>query len=163
MSSISGLTVTSASGIMYSTSKFAVEAISEGLALQLAPFNVRVLIIEPGLFRTNWLDGSYVTPAAELTQDYEDGPVGQMLEKYPTMHGLQEGDPQKAAKRILEVVTRTGMAAGEDIGTCLRIPLGNDAMDKARDKVSTLARNLDAVENLARSTTHDDSLKNRER
>jgi NAD(P)-dependent dehydrogenase (short-subunit alcohol dehydrogenase family) len=158
MSSISGLTVTSASGIMYSTSKFALEAISEGLALQLASFNVRILIIEPGLFRTNWLDGSYVTPAAGLTKDYEIGPVGQMLKNYPTLHGLQDGDPQKAAKRVLEVLTRTGMGAAEAVGKCLRLPLGNDAMDKAREKVSSLVHNLDAVENIARSTTHDDGL-----
>jgi NAD(P)-dependent dehydrogenase (short-subunit alcohol dehydrogenase family) len=150
MSSISGLTVTSASGIMYSTSKFALEAITEGLALQLAPFSVRVLIVEPGLFRTNWLEGSYATPAAGLTKDYEDGPVGDTLRRYPTLHGAQEGDPQKAAKRILEVVTRTGMGADE---------VGNDAMDKAREKVSTLVHNLDAVDIIARSTTHDDALK----
>lgn len=159
MSSISGLTVTSASGIMYSTSKFALEAISEGLTLQLSPFGVKVLIIEPGLFRTNWLEGSYVTPVARLTKDYEDGPVGEMLRKYPTLHGAQEGDPQKAAKRILQVITREGMGADEAIGTCLRIPLGNDAMEKARDKVSTLTKNLDAVEDLARSTTHDYAFK----
>jgi NAD(P)-dependent dehydrogenase (short-subunit alcohol dehydrogenase family) len=163
MSSISGLTVTSASGIMYSASKFALEAISEGLVLQLASFNVRVLIVEPGLFRTNWLDGSYVTPAAGLTKDYENGPVDQVLKKYPTMHGSQEGDPQKAAKRILEVITGTGTetGAGETIDACLRLPLGNDAMDKAREKVSTLVQNLDAVEHMARSTTHDDRLENK--
>jgi len=159
ISSISGLTVTSASGIMYSTSKFALEAISEGLALQLAPFGVRVLIVEPGLFRTNWLEGSYVTPAAGLSEEYEDGPVGGMLKKYPTLHGTQEGDPQKAAKRILEVVLRQGMGAYAAVGACLRLPLGNDAMDKAREKVSTLTENLDAVESIARSTTHDDSVK----
>lgn len=62
MSSISGLTVTSPSGLMYSASKAALEAVCEGLAMQLAPFGVKMLIVEPGLFRTNWLQGSYTTP-----------------------------------------------------------------------------------------------------
>lgn len=152
MSSVSGMTVSSASGIMYSTSKFAMEAISEGLALQLQPFGVRVIIIEPGLFRTNWLAGSYVTPAAGLTPDYEGGPVDQMLKKYPSIHGSQEGDPQAAGLRIVEVVTQTGICAGEEIGSCLRFLLGADALEKARDKLASLHKDLIATERIARST-----------
>lgn len=120
------------------------------------PIHYKNLITETGSFRTNWLDASYVTPAVGLTEDYKNGPVGQMLLKCPTMYGLQEGDPHKAAKGIIEVVTGTAMRANETIGSCLRLPLGNDAMDKARDKVSTPTHNLDAVEQIARSTTYND-------
>jgi NAD(P)-dependent dehydrogenase (short-subunit alcohol dehydrogenase family) len=157
MSSVSGMTVSSASGIMYSTSKFALEAISEGLAAQLKDFGIRVLIVEPGLFRTNWLAGSYVTPAAGLTSDYDGGPVDDMLKKYPTLHGAQEGDPQKAGLRIVEVVTGTGMGSGDDIAGCLRLPLGADAVEKARDKVASLTRDIDLTENIAKSTAFENS------
>jgi NAD(P)-dependent dehydrogenase (short-subunit alcohol dehydrogenase family) len=132
MSSISGLTLSMASGIMYSASKFALEAVAEGLALQLKPFGVRSLIIEPGLFRTNWLAGSYATPTKGLGADYVDGPVDDALTKYPTVHGTQDGDPDKAANAIIEVVTATGSGADEDIQSCLRLPLGGDAIDRAR-------------------------------
>jgi NAD(P)-dependent dehydrogenase (short-subunit alcohol dehydrogenase family) len=155
MSSVSGMTVTSASGIMYSASKFAMEAVSEGLALQLAPFGIRVLIVEPGLFRTDWLTHSYVTPAAGLTLDYEGGPVDNMLKKYPTIHGAQEGDPKKAAQMIVDVITGTGVGTDVEVGQCLRLPLGVDALEKAREKVSSLNKNLDVIENIARSTGHD--------
>lgn len=156
MSSISGFTVTSASGLMYAASKFALEGAAEGLALQVAPFGVRVVIVEPGLFRTNWLKGSYVTPAAGLGRDYVGGPVDEALNVYPTMHEAQEGDPGKAGERVVDVVCGTGMAEGEEVGGCLRVWLGVDALEKARRKVEVLTRELDVMERIARSTTHDD-------
>ena len=152
MSSISGLTPTMASGIMYSASKFALEAIGEGLALQLKPFGIRTLIVEPGLFRTDWLTNSYVTPASGLGEDYVGGPVDDALTKYPTVHGTQEGDPEKAAKVIVEVVTGTGCGADEKVKNCLRFPLGADAMNRARLYLDTLTKELDAVQDIARST-----------
>lgn len=158
MSSISGFTVTSASGIMYAATKFAIEAVSEGLVLQLSPFNIRVLLVEPGLFRTNWLAGSYVTPAAGLSEDYVGGPVDDALTLYPTLHNAQQGDPEKAAARIIEAVCNTGMSEGKAVGQFLRLPLGIDALEKARDKVENVTKNLDAFEEITRSTTCDDML-----
>lgn len=155
MSSISGLTVTSASGTMYAASKFALEAVSEGLHAQLKHFGVRVIIIEPGLFRTNWLAGSYVTPAKGLEKDYIGTPVSDALTQYPTIHGMQEGDPSKAAKAIVEMATGTGIGARDGMKASLRLPLGGDAMDKARDYVKKLSAELDAVEGVARDMSVD--------
>lgn len=154
MSSISGMTVTSASSVMYSASKFAIEGLCEGLAQQLSPFGVRVLIIEPGLFRTNWLAGSYVTPAAGLTEDYKGGPIDNILQKYPLTHGKQDGDPEKAGQRIVEVITGIGMGAGDDVGKCLRVPLGRDSIEKARAHVTALSKNLVVMEEIASSTAY---------
>jgi hypothetical protein len=153
MSSISGLTVTSASGILYSASKFAMEAISEGLTLQLKPFGVRTIIVEPGLFRTNWLSGSYVTPSTGLGEGYRGSEVEKMLEAYPKVDGRQEGDPVKAARRILEVLEVRGMGKGEGVAMCLRVPLGKDALEKGREKVESLRRDYEAMEGIALSTS----------
>lgn len=155
MSSISGLTLSMSSGIMYSASKFGLEAIVEGLNLQLKPFGIRNLMIEPGLFRTDWLTRSYTTPATGLSEGYVGGPVDDALTKYPTVHGAQEGDPAKAAKAIVEVATGTGMGADEKVQECLRLPLGGDAIDKARDYVRKLTNELNAVEKIARSTAFE--------
>ena len=155
MSSISGFTVTSPSGLMYSATKFALEAVIEGLALQLSPFSIRTYIVEPGLFRTNWLSKSYATPAAGLTDDYEGGPVGNALKSYPTIDGAQEGDPSKAAKIILDVIA-SGIGSADH---CLRLPLGNDGIDKAWEKVDRLTENFRAVEKLSRQTSFQDQRK----
>jgi NAD(P)-dependent dehydrogenase (short-subunit alcohol dehydrogenase family) len=136
---------------MYSASKFAVEAIAEGLAMQLAPFNIRVLLVEPGFFRTNWLQGSYATPQKKMTKAYTDGPVDAFLKKYPTLHGKQPGDPEKAAKIIVDVVTGVGVGADEEVKKCLRLPLGNDAMQFGRDYIQKLTHNFDVMEPLARN------------
>jgi NAD(P)-dependent dehydrogenase (short-subunit alcohol dehydrogenase family) len=157
MSSISGLTVTNPSGIMYSASKSAIEAISEGLAMQLAPFNIAVLSVEPGLFRTNWLQGSYAIPAKEMTQDYVDGPVDAILQKYPTQHGKQAGDPAKAAKIIVDVATGAGLGADEEVKKCLRLPLGNDAIAFGRAYIKQLTHEFNIMEPLARSAVFDGS------
>lgn len=152
MSSISGFTVTSASSILYSASKFALEAVAEGLALQLGPFGVKMLLVEPGLFRTNWLSASYVNPVAGLTGDYGNTAVGGALRGYPDMDGRQEGDPDKAARVILDVVEGEQLRGTLVPGVCLRLPLGNDGIDKAKTAAARLAENFDAVESLARST-----------
>lgn len=155
VSSISGLTVTSASGILYSASKFAMEAISEGLTLQLQAFGIRTIVVEPGLFRTNWLSGSYATPAAGLSEGYRGSDVEKMLEGYPKMDGRQEGDPVKAARRILEVVEGRGMGKGEEVWRCLRVPLGRDALEKGREKVERLGKEFEVMKEIALSTSVD--------
>lgn len=152
MSSVSGLTLSMPSGIMYSASKFSLEAIAEGLALQLAPFGIRSLLVEPGMFKTNWLSGSYVTPAAGLSKEYKGTPLDEWLLRYPEMDGDQPGDPKKAAQVIVSVVTGTDGGADAKVKQCLRLPLGNDAMDRARMYVKSLSEELDAMELMARST-----------
>jgi NAD(P)-dependent dehydrogenase (short-subunit alcohol dehydrogenase family) len=152
MSSISGFTVTSAAGIMYSASKFALEGVAEGLAMQLGPFGVKTLLVEPGLFRTNWLSGSYATPAIGMSKEYEGTALEDALRGYPELDGKQEGDPEKAARVILDVVEGKKLKDKLVPGTCLRLPLGNDGMDKAKAAIARLQENFDAVDTLGRST-----------
>lgn len=179
MSSISGLFVSSPSGIIYSASKSALEAIAEGLALQMAPFGTRVLLVEPGLFRTNWLKDSYVTPERfreswGVSEAYASSGVGEALRAYPELHGRQEGDAWKAGRAVVGVVLGKGLSGGEEghgvgkeldeelgrnwegVRGCLRLPLGGDAVAKWEEWEGRMKKNVEAVRSIAESTRCDD-------
>jgi hypothetical protein len=129
--------------------------VSESLSLELAPFNIRVLLIDLGAYSTNFV-GSLVTPAKGLSKPYKSTPADKMLQMTKAMASARLGDPAKAAQRILEVVTGTGMGDGEEVKGCLRIVLGNDCMKVARGKWREFGRNLDVMEEIAGSTAFEE-------
>jgi NAD(P)-dependent dehydrogenase (short-subunit alcohol dehydrogenase family) len=85
----------------YQTAKFAVEGFSEVLANEVRPFGVRVIIVEPGAFRTDWQGSSMAMQ--EPGPDYRDT-VGRMHEMRRATNGTQPGDPARAADVIIDVV-----------------------------------------------------------
>lgn len=87
---------------------------SESLARELAPWNINVLIVEPGAFRTRFL-GAYALAEKGLSADYKDGPVDAVLKKFEEMNGKQSGDPVKGAKAIVDVVGQGCQAGGEKV------------------------------------------------
>lgn len=101
LSSIAGL-VGQAGWGYYNTSKFAVEGFSEALAAEMAPLGVKVTIIEPGPFRTDFLGRSAVL-AKHVIPDYEES-VGKTREYYYGQPGKQKGDPLKAIEAMMDVV-----------------------------------------------------------
>ncbi len=128
----------------YSATKFAIEGISEALAQEMTPFGVKVLIVEPGQFRTNLAGGGMRhMPVIEAYRDV----VGGTRDVARDMHGTQEGDPRKAAAAI--------EAALEAPNTPLRLQLGADAVDMVRTHGETLLRDLAAWEGLVKSTGFD--------
>ncbi len=86
----------------YNLTKFAVEGFSEGLAAELKPLGIRVTIVEPGPFRTDFLGRSAVIAKERIT-DY-DVSAGKAREYFEVNDGKQKGDPQKAAEAMIEVV-----------------------------------------------------------
>lgn len=85
----------------YQSAKFAVEGFSEVLAGEVAPFGVRVVIVEPGAFRTDWQGSSMALHP--VGADYEET-VGAMNRYRAQNNGTQPGDPARAANVIIEVV-----------------------------------------------------------
>lgn len=101
-SSVAGVRSSPGCGI-YGATKFAVEGLSGTLALDAAPFGIKVTIVEPGSFRTGFLGGaSSFAPAAPIP-DYERTVAGDVRRYVAALDGTQEGDPAKLARAIVQL------------------------------------------------------------
>jgi NAD(P)-dependent dehydrogenase (short-subunit alcohol dehydrogenase family) len=143
LTSVGGLTTAPGFGA-YCAAKHALEGVSECLAKEVAPFGVRVLIVEPGAFRTS-LFGAAFRSMPPL--DAYAPSVGPTRAFAANMNGEQAGDPVKAARAIVAAVA-TGAPT-------LRLPLGADAVVGIRQKLAEVAADVDANEAVARATGID--------
>jgi len=128
----------------YCAAKHALEAVSEALAAEIAPFGVRVLIVEPGAFRTR-LFGSAFRAMPTLPAYAES--VGATRAYVEKEAGSQAGDPAKAARAIIDAV-----AAG---APSLRLPLGADAVSAIRAKLTQVTNDVNNTERIALATAFD--------
>lgn len=140
VTSMGGLTTGAGFGA-YCAAKHALEGLSECLAKEVAPFGVRILIVEPGAFRTS-LFGAAFRSLPPL--DAYAPSVGATREFVARAHGEQAGDPVKAARAMADAV-----AAG---APRLRLPLGADAVSGIRQKLAEVAADVDASEAVALAT-----------
>ena len=110
---------------LYAASKFALEGVTEALAGELAAFNIRVTIVEPGGFRTNFSGGS-LRQAGSVLPGYADTPAAKARASIARYQGHEPGDPAKAAQAIL-IALQSPQAP-------LRLVLGADAVKMVRGK-----------------------------
>lgn len=130
----------------YNATKFAVEGLSEALAAEVKPLGIKVTIVEPGPFRTEWAGRSLRTPKADIA-DYADtaGARRAMVRGYS---GQQPGDPTRAAEAIIKAV--------ESPEPPLHLVLGRFALEMARVKVEALRAELDAWQEVTLSVDFPD-------
>jgi len=128
----------------YSASKFALEGISEALAAELSPLGIKVMIVEPGQFKTD-LAGAAMKYMPEIP-DYK-GTVGPTRDFAKGMHGTQFGDPFKAAAAIDKALAAAN--------TPLRLQLGEDAVNSIRQHSEGLLKDLATWEQVAVDTKID--------
>lgn len=146
ISSVGGFTARAGGGI-YAGTKFAVEAVSEAMRAELAPLGIQVVIVEPGAFRTDFLDPSSMVLAASTIEDYAPT-AGQFRDWAPRGNHKQPGDPRKAAAAIVEVATADDPP--------LRLVLGADAVARIEDKLKQVASDIASWRELSRSTDIQD-------
>jgi NAD(P)-dependent dehydrogenase (short-subunit alcohol dehydrogenase family) len=141
MSSLEGVAPALAGESAYAATKFAVEGLCEALAREVGHLGVRVTIVEPGPVRTDFAAGAVAKPPR--IDDY-DASVGDALRLFAQLAGNQPNDPARVAAGII--------AAVDADRPPLRLALGTEALEAIRDKLDGQRRELDAWEQVARST-----------
>jgi NAD(P)-dependent dehydrogenase (short-subunit alcohol dehydrogenase family) len=120
---------------VYCAAKFAVEGLSESLGHELAPLGIQVTAVEPGAFRTNFLDDSSLSTAQATISDYV-GTAGATRQWAKQTNYAQAGDPVKAAKVIVDLAGQESLPEriqlGEDCFTAVASKLARTARDQAR-------------------------------
>ncbi|MEU8968907.1 oxidoreductase [Streptomyces monashensis] len=129
----------------YSGTKFALEGISEALADEVAEFGIRVLIVEPGAFRTSLFEADRAGVSSD-TGTYAR--VGETRGAVAGGHGSQPGDPARAAALI--------RAALEAEHAPLRLPLGDDGVSAVLAHLDRVRDDVTAWEKRTRATGFDD-------
>jgi NAD(P)-dependent dehydrogenase (short-subunit alcohol dehydrogenase family) len=135
ISSMTGL-VANPPNAYYSSTKFALEALTEALATEVAPLGIKVTAIEPGAFRTDWATRSMKESATPIG-DYDDN-VGVRKTLIKEFADHLPGDPRKVADAVLMVTSVDDPP--------LRLLLGRDVLKATRDKIATLSASIDEWE-----------------
>ena len=131
---------------VYCSTKFAVEGLSEALAGELAPLGIKVTIVEPGYFRTDFLDATSLSVSPDIIEDYAASAGATRTRAGEVSHN-QPGDPAKLAGALLKMVDAKNPP--------LRMPFGSDTVAAIKAKNAFVAEELAAWGDLAVSTDFD--------
>jgi NAD(P)-dependent dehydrogenase (short-subunit alcohol dehydrogenase family) len=146
VSSIGGYAASAGWGV-YCSTKFAVEGLTEALALELKPLGIRATVIEPGFFRTDFLDARSLATSRTAIPDYAET-AGAMRQFAAGANHTQPGDPAKLALAILRVVDADDPP--------MRLPFGSDTIRRIEAKNIFVAAELARWRDLAMSTDADE-------
>ena len=139
-SSMMGYTSYPANG-SYSASKYAVIGLSEALAQEVAPFGIKVTILAPGSFRTNFMNPSSLNVAKNKIDVYD---LDKQIELFTGFDGKQLGDPKKLAEVLLKITEMSNPP--------LHLPLGSDSYNAILAIRDNEQKELEEWKNLSLST-----------
>ncbi|ALP67397.1 oxidoreductase [Paraburkholderia caribensis] len=142
MSSIGGYRSGAGFGV-YCSTKFAVEGITEALHAELKPLGIHATVVEPGYFRTDFLDGSSLVVGKEIIGDYDET-SGNVRRFAVGMNHNQPGDPQKLATALVTLVDAQTPP--------LRLALGTDTLKAIAEKNEYVTTETEAWKTLSAST-----------
>ncbi len=145
MSSMTGL-VTNPPNIYYSSTKYALEALSEGLAKEVSPLGIRVTAIEPGAFRTDWATRSMKETGTPIS-DYAET-VGARKQLIKAVADKLPGDPRRVADAVVMVT--------ELDDPPLHLLLGQDVLAAFRQKLADWSTSIDAWESVTQDVNFRD-------
>lgn len=143
ISSIGGLVGGFSGWGIYCSTKFAVAGLTEALHADLAPFGVKVTLVYPGYFRTDFLTSDSVSRPAQPIEAYATARASE-AQHLEHINGAQPGDPAKAARALIEVALRPSAP--------LHLLLGSDAVGMAETKLAQVRTELDALRPVSVST-----------
>lgn len=145
------LNISSQAGLMgnpgtgfYSSSKYAVEGLTEALSKEVAPFGIKVSSIQPGPFRTDWAGRSMKSNSSGLA-DYDEH-VSSRINMIGEIDGHQPGDPKRAAAVIADVAEMENPPA--------QLLLGSVVLDTYKQKLAELSDQIDHYESITRSADY---------
>ncbi|CAM2151397.1 Short-chain dehydrogenase [Pararobbsia alpina] len=142
ISSVGGYRAGAGFGV-YCSTKFAVEGITEALHAELAPLGIHATVVEPGYFRTEFLDASSLVVAPDVIDDYDET-SGTVRRKAVQISGNQPGDPTKLAAAMVTLVDASNPP--------LRLPLGTDTLAAIAAKNEYVTQETETWKALSAST-----------
>lgn len=144
LSSVGGYRSGTGFGI-YCSTKFAIEGLSEALYEELAPLNINVTIVEPGYFRTDFLESSSLVTAKQRFADYDET-AGKVRTRAKEVSLKQPGDPEKLAQALLKIV--------DSKHPPLRLAMGTDTLQAIAEKNAFVEQELEEWRELSASTNY---------
>lgn len=142
ISSLGGVQSSAGFGL-YCSTKFAVEGITEALHAELAPLGIHATVVEPGYFRTEFLDTGSLAVSPQVLDDYAQS-AGAVREAARRINLNQPGDPVRLAQAVMQLVASPTPP--------LRLPLGTDTLQTIAEKHAFVERETAQWRAVAAST-----------
>ncbi|KAF1972317.1 NAD(P)-binding protein [Bimuria novae-zelandiae CBS 107.79] len=126
---------------LYYSTKRAVSGLSEALRFELAPFGIAVTVVEPGYFRTGFLNPGAAVQSEKRMEVYKESAAGETRRALDRTDGRQRGDVVKGSKVVVDILAMEGVAEGKEVP--VRAALGSDSPPTIREKMEETRKLLD--------------------
>jgi NAD(P)-dependent dehydrogenase (short-subunit alcohol dehydrogenase family) len=122
------------------------------MAAELAPLGIAVTVVEPGYFRTGFLNPTAKIVSEKRIQAYDETAVGQVRDILDATDNNQPGDVVKGCKVVVDILTRSGVAQGKEVP--IRVALGSDSPPSIRKKLVSTEKLLQEWDAVTTKTDH---------